>query len=123
MRFIRFRKWLEHFAMWRIDLYIYEMAHHRGGPATELCVGFTTRIIEEAARRDAQHIGIHTATLKKWATGSGKASKEQMMKKAELIWGVVPDTHDIADALLLLAYGMVHYAPTAEISQVGAERL
>jgi hypothetical protein len=39
--------------LWRLsgpfDLAIYEQAHHRGGAATEFCVGLTTRVVEFAA--------------------------------------------------------------------------
>ncbi len=49
--------------------------------------------------------GVHTGTLKKWATGSGNAPKVDMMDAA---WRYVqePVTHDEADAILLLQYSL-----------------
>lgn len=115
MRFLRFRKWLSSMTDdYSPGLYIYEQAHHRGGAATELCVGFVTRIQEEAATHNALHVPVHSATLKKWATGSGRAGKDEMIVRAEERWGVLPSTHDQADALILLAYGLETYGITAE---------
>lgn len=109
MRFIRFRAWLESLAQWDPELYVYELAHHRGGPATELCVGFTTRIIEEAARRGAQHVGVHTATLKKYATGSGRAGKDEMIESTRKRWAIDPQDDNEADSLMLLAWALDQY--------------
>lgn len=109
MRFIRFRAWLESMAQWEPELYVYEQAHHRGGAATELCVGFTTRIIEEAARRGAQHAGVHTGTLKKFATGRGNAEKDAMIEAARHRWAIEPQDDNEADALELLAWAINEY--------------
>lgn len=107
MRFIRFRKWIQTFEP--PDLYIYEEAHHRGGAATAVGVGFVSRVLEEAARVGAETVGVHTGTLKKWSTGHGKASKEQMIYVSSVRWGFVPKDDNEADALCLLAYGLEEY--------------
>ena len=74
MRFLRFRRWLEEVVrLYAPDLIVYEQTHHRGGPATEIAVGFATRAQEVAAELGAEHVAVHTATLKKHATGSGRA--------------------------------------------------
>lgn len=107
MRFVRFRKWLNDLlALWRPDLIVYEQAHHRGGAATELCVGFVTRILELAvvAEPSINHMSCHSMTLKKWATGKGKSDKKAMMQVAEsrcvgTSTIVLDDNH--ADAILL----------------------
>lgn len=117
MRFLRFRKWIndvfklgefgKQFSEDTPGLVIYEQAHHRGGFATELALGLVTHTQSEAARFGLEYMPVHTATLKKWATGSGKAGKPEMIKKAEeLAAGVklIDDNH--ADALLLLHYGI-----------------
>ena len=49
--------------------------------------------------------GVHTGTLKKWATGAGNAPKNRMIEAAQRYVGNVELTHDEADAVCLLAYG------------------
>ena len=52
MRFVLFTAWLQQtLDAVKPDVVVYEMAHHRGGAATEILVGFTTRIQEECERR------------------------------------------------------------------------
>jgi len=118
MRFIRFRSFLDDLRSFQPELYVFEQAHHRGGYATQLCVGMTTRVIEEAARHKAQHVAVHSGTLKKWATGKGNSDKQAMIAAATQRWGFVPWNDDEADALLLLAYGMEKYGSLIK-SQAG----
>ena len=107
MRFLRFREWLSVLCdLIRPALLVYEAAHHRGGAATEVLVGMTTRIQEIAAEKGCEHESVHTKTLKKWATGDGRASKNDMIEAAQ---GFNPRGDLIlddnrADALLILAY-------------------
>lgn len=117
MRFLRFRKWLnEMFKLGQFGkeisaelpgLVVYEQAHHRGGFATELALGLVTHTQSEAARYGLEYMPVHTASLKKWATGSGRAGKPEMIAKAEELAGdtkIIDDNH--ADALLLLHFGL-----------------
>ena len=107
MRFIRFRKWLVEMLKTTDAVVIaFEQAHHRGGYAVDLLVGMTTRIVEEAALRGIETAAVHSATLKKFATGSGRADKSAMMSAAEKRWGKRPATDDEADALCLLAWAI-----------------
>lgn len=108
MRFIRFRKWLNGLMdFWKPGLVVYEQAHHRGGAATELCVGFVTRILEIAAEYGANHTSCHSMTLKKWATGKGNADKTKMIETVHQKLAfrnmptieIIDDNH--ADAILL----------------------
>lgn len=103
-------------------LFVYEQAHHRGGAATEILVGMTTRIQEFAAEIGAEHVAVHSGTLKKWATGSGRAGKPEMIVAANRWRGykaeLAPITDDNeADAVCLLAwaregYGLDHDGTT-----------
>lgn len=117
MRFLRFRKWLKDiitlgemgskYSASEPGLILFEQAHHRGGDATELCVGFVTNVLADAALHEIEHASIHSATLKKFATGKGKASKEEMIAKATEMYPsikIMDDNH--ADALLMLTYGL-----------------
>ena len=111
LRFLRFRSWLsglleEH----RPALVAYELPHHRGGPATELTVGFSTRVQEAAAALGLEYASVHSATLKKHATGSGRAEKGAMVVAARRRWGIEPEDDNHADALLVLAWALVNYA-------------
>lgn len=109
MRFLRFRGWLRE-VMERAGssgLLAYEAAHHRGGHATALCVGLATVALEEAAARGWETASVHTASLKKHATGRGGASKDDMRAAAQARWGrsELPG-EDEADALCVLAWAM-----------------
>lgn len=99
--FFRFRNWLNSILGTGIDFVTYEMAHHRGGSATEICVNLTGRIQEACAERDMEFTAIHSATLKKWATGRGNADKADMMKVAAEHLGRQPIDDNEADAVLL----------------------
>jgi Holliday junction resolvasome RuvABC endonuclease subunit len=102
LRFLRFRKWLKSFVNgFRPDLIAYEQAHHRGGAATELCVGFATRAQEIAAEVGIESAPVHTGTLKKYTTGKGNAGKKEMIKAAFLILGREPQDDNEADAVLI----------------------
>lgn len=105
MRFIRFNAWLEEmFAYIAPHVVTYELAHHRGGAPTVLLVGMTTRVDEFCARHGIEHAAVHSATLKKSATGSGRAEKGAMIEAAKKLYPwieILSDDH--ADALMLLA--------------------
>jgi hypothetical protein len=108
MRFLRCRAWLNE--MWRlldqqIEIMVYEQAHHRGGAATAVCVGLITEVQAFAAEHDIELMSVHTATLKKFSTGSGRASKQEMIKAAEQR-GWNPQDDNEADACLLLEYAL-----------------
>jgi Holliday junction resolvasome RuvABC endonuclease subunit len=109
MRFIAFRSFLIRLlGANKGAIVVWEQAHHRGGAATEVCVGMTTRVMEIAAMFDMNCAPIHSREVKKWATGNGNASKELMQKAAaEKFDSYNPDTDpgaDEADALLLGAF-------------------
>lgn len=56
------------------------------------------------ASKNIEYSSVHSATLKKFATGSGRANKEDMMRAATLWSGRVIDDDNEADSLLLLKY-------------------
>jgi len=89
----------------KIDIIVYEQAHHRGGAATAVCVGLITEVQAFAAEHDIELMPVHTATLKKFATGSGRADKKDMVQAAQKR-GWNPQDHNEADAALLLEYAL-----------------
>lgn len=117
-RFLRFRRWLADVSDLArrttgrdLELVVYEMPHHRGGHATEVAHGFSTRLQEHAAATaGCECVAVHSATLKKWATGSGRAGKPEMIAAARQRWDRQPTDDNHADALLLLAWALETYA-------------
>jgi len=106
--FLRFNAWLREMQtlMGTIHIIGFEQAHHRGGYATEIGVGLSTRVEEFAAEIKAEHISVHTSTLKKFITGSGIANKRLIMDWFKLKMGREPITDDESDALAILYYTM-----------------
>jgi crossover junction endodeoxyribonuclease RuvC len=110
MRFLRFRSWLvDMLTMTKPTLVTFERAHLRGGFATDLLVGMTSRIQEECASRGIECEAVHSATLKKFATGSGRGDKGGMMKHASIRFGRNVADDNEADALCLLDLAMKTY--------------
>lgn len=110
MRFIRFNAWLrEMLTNLAPDLVIYEQAHHRGGVATELCVGLVTRVQEMCSERGINYEKLHSATLKKFAVGKGNAKKGVMLQAAREKWGQQVQDDNEADALWLLSWAEEQY--------------
>jgi len=129
MRFLRFRRFLSELcALVQPALLVYEQAHHRGGAATELLVGMTTRVQETAAELGIEHQGVHSGTLKKWATGRGDASKADMVAAARERCAVDVGDDNEADALLLMAWAREQFtagppaAPMAATFDESTER-
>lgn len=116
-RFLRFRRWLVDVSELAtrttgrpIELITYEQPHHRGGHATEVAHGFSTRLQEHAAGTEGcECVSIHTATAKKWATGKGNAGKPEMIAAARKRWGLEPQDDNHADALCILAWALETY--------------
>ena len=109
MRFLRFRAWLNQMyklANGGIDVIIYEAPHHRGGHSTQVAYGFITEILSFAADHGVETMKpVHTGTLKKFATGKGNASKEEMIIAARKRgWEIEDGNDDEADAVLMLEY-------------------
>ncbi len=106
IRFLRFNTWLNSMLELVVPhIVVYEMAHFRGGHATEILVGMTTRIEEFCESKGIEYSSVHSATLKKFATGKGRANKEDMIITARVKFNR-PDlsSDDEADALHALAW-------------------
>ncbi len=104
--FMRFNKWLREITPFNVQVIAFEQAHHRGGAPTEICVGLTTRVMEFAASIDAEYMAVHSASIKRQATGKGKASKADMMLWFERTVGRPAIDDNEADARALLGFIM-----------------
>jgi Holliday junction resolvasome RuvABC endonuclease subunit len=108
--FLRFRRWLDSLvSLPETSFVVYELAHHRGGAATEIAVNMTGRVQELAEAAHIPYASVHTGTLKKWATGTGNADKSQMILAAALRLGRQPLDDNEADAVILAAYAFSQY--------------
>lgn len=83
------------------DLIVFETPHMRGGPATRSCVGYASIVEYFAALNNLQVDEYRPDAVKRFACGSGKASKEQMIEAAKAL-GYSPKNDNDADAIHLL---------------------
>ncbi len=115
MLYYHFRQWLCNMGAWaEPGLIAYELPHHRGGYATDVLVGFSTRVQEYAASHDIDYIGVHSATLKKSATGNGRASKADMVAAMQKRWGWDGEDDNESDALAILSYAIKEFSSEKE---------
>ena len=105
MRLLSFDKWVyEMLAKHKPEMVGYEMPHQRGGHATQLLLGMLGILHVACTKAGIEYSSVHSATLKKFATGSGRASKEQMVSLATVKFKrkIIDDNE--ADALHILAW-------------------
>jgi len=91
------------FCSYDIDHVVYERSHFRGA-ASFLLVGMSTHVLSACAQWSIPVSDVHTLTLKKWATGDGRASKADMMQRATEATGKVYESDDESDAVNLALY-------------------
>jgi len=104
VRLLRFRKWLEDLCLLkRPKVIAYELPHMRGGYSTQFLQDMMSILKVFCLDHDILYMSVHSGTLKKHATGSGNASKEEMVLTAEQRYGKVQDDNQ-ADALHILAW-------------------
>jgi len=102
-----------------IDLIVYEEPVARGNAARRLNQQLGA-IIVVAEECKIPHYPVNPATLKKWATGNGRADKDQMAIAAHrhgvrvTQYGTSLDDHNAVDAALLALYGRDVVLPTME---------
>lgn len=109
--FLRLRQWLTALLDRQRDvtLVVHEQAHFRGGAATEITVNLTGRVQEIRSLAGIEYVPVHTAALKKHATGKGSADKAEMMLQARSILRRLPIDDNEADAVLLARYAWEKY--------------
>ena len=90
-------------------LVVYEAPVEMHGSKAQryLSIGFATRVQEAAAVRHIPYREVYPSSLKKHATGSGRASKGEMVSAARRQFALLfaPDDNE-ADALMLLAMAL-----------------
>jgi len=88
---------------WDIVDIVYEFPHHRGRYATASGYYLVGKLLELCDENNIKVQGVHSKAVKKWATGNGNASKDQMKEEC-IIRGYNPKDDNEADALLILEY-------------------
>ena len=106
MRFIYLRTRLKELlaAYGKPSHVVYEQAHHRGGAATQVGVGLATHLQGWCAENEIEYTAVPSMTLKKQATGTGKASKDDMMRHASVLVGREITNDNEGDAICLAFY-------------------
>lgn len=108
-KFMRINAWLcKTWGYWNFDLVVIEQPHHRGGSATYLLNNLAGRVDEYCGRRGWEFRMVHSATIKKFATGNARAEKPQMVQAAQKLKPGVTDDNE-ADALWLLEYAIAKF--------------
>ena len=102
MRYIRFRAEICHaIQKFRPDMICHEQTLLRGGAATEIANGLKALILEAAAENGVEVSCVHTTELKRFATGNGRAEKQDMVNAANLLSGRAVVDDNEADAILI----------------------
>lgn len=107
--FVRFRRFLNSLIEIHTPKTIFFEQPHLRGSGSELLVGLTTIIEEVVSEHESSgmsSMSIHTASLKKWVAGHGKAGKSDMVKSIKNIHRIEEDIgHDMADAIAVATWG------------------
>jgi Holliday junction resolvasome RuvABC endonuclease subunit len=108
MRFMRFSVWLEEFLAGDHVIVFYEevIGAHKSTAAAHIYGGLLALLQQYCERREIPYLGLPVGTVKKFATGRGNASKNDMMAHAEVKFGGSVKSHDQADALWILSLGL-----------------
>ena len=113
--FLRFLRWVnERIRDDKPDVIVYERpGHFASAAAAFLACGLRGVLYTNAAHHNVPIVAYSPSELKKWATGSGKAEKPDMIAAARKLPGGEDLTDDnAADALLLLHLHLARTKPT-----------
>lgn len=101
----RVKELLEEF---KPDLVAYEIWNaHKGLQAAQALAGYLATLTKVLEELRVPGVGLNVQEIKQHATGSRYASKDKMLKAANLLWpkaGIV--SHDTADALHIARKGI-----------------
>lgn len=103
MRYLRFQQWLNEMKQLQsFDQVAYEeVRRHMSTDAAHVYGGFLSTLTSECEKWEVPYSGIPVGTIKKFATGKGNASKEDMIAAAKA-WGHNPIDDNEGDAIAIL---------------------
>lgn len=110
LRFVRFADWLDAIPKeMPLDAVVMEAPFLGGFYASFELAGLKAYVREFCCRRDLPPPReLFATSLKKFTTGYGRASKEDMMKAVKEKWGWEAASDDEADAIALLNWGIAN---------------
>jgi len=89
----------------KVKMIAYEQPHNRGGATTEMLNTFAGIVQMVCYIWKIPHRSVHSLTIKKFMTGSGKATKEDMIKAVQKKHPGIKDLDEHqADAIALLCF-------------------
>ena len=112
---VRFRKFAEQLpeVLEGAGAVVIERTYSKGKRTAEVLNGLTSVALVECERRGLEYAFVDAVTLKKLATGSGRAQKADMVAAAERELGRSGLSHDEADAYFLVRYWQERLQPAA----------
>ena len=109
MRYLNFVRWLSAMRHDLVDpisaVYFEEVRRHLGVDAAHAYGGYLAHLTAWAEERDIPYQGVGVGVIKKFATGKGNASKDDMIKAMRFA-GHDPRDDNEADALALLHWAI-----------------
>jgi len=112
VRFLLFRTWLRDMLVnvKPTKVTYEEVMRWSSGNAAKVYCGLLAILQTECESKQIPYEGVHVGTIKKSATGSGNASKEEMIQ-AMRAKGYHPKDDNEADALALLFFSLGYNTP------------
>ena len=117
MRYLRFEHWLGEvssltgYLSGKLDaVHFEEVRRHCGVDAAHAYGGFLAHLTAWCERQKIPYQGIPVGTIKKFITGKGNASKDQVIAAVKAL-GHSPTDDNEADALALLHLALHHHNP------------
>ena len=105
IRFQKFERNLRTHLVLGLDHVFFEAVRaHKGVDAAHIYGAFLAKLQELCAEYDVASEGIPVGTVKKFATGKGNASKDEMVASVQG-WGFKPSDHNAADAIAITRCG------------------
>lgn len=103
MRYLRFRRQLDdlHKTLPIEVVYFEEVRRHMGVDAAHVYGGMLAVLSAWGEEHNVPYQGVAIGTWKKWLTGKGNSSKEEVMAAVKAL-GYQPSGYDEADALAIL---------------------
>lgn len=97
------------------------VAYSGGLASKQGLYGLEVQLVEVVALLGLETKTVNAMTLKKWATGTGKATKADMRSAAAARWpGLSFATHDEVDARWILEWAMHELQATEEAARGGS---